>query len=332
MKILIYISGIVCFYAFIAIRIHPLFNAILKEKVIPEYWENTKYGELYYFNFIREFREQGLPDYRVKYRYTDRFPSFDDADLILFGDSFFDFSRMETLPEKISDSLGINVYYARYDRPLKYIGENSLDNTKEKLMIYESAERYIPTRFTKPQPDYIPDPRSKLRIDFADARDYIFVPNKELLYNTLLFRSYLTTDIYSFLSTLKFNVFGYITKFTPRYYLGGKTPWLFYYEQVNDEPGSFYYQYSQDEIDLYCDNIADLSSRLYDKYKFKMIFMAIPSKYSIYHTLLNNDKYNDFIPRLYAGLREERYPGCPGIQGFHSCGYCSLLWYGYTLE
>ena len=65
LKALIYIAGVVCLYAYLAIRIHPLFNAILKEKVIPEYWENTKYGELYYFNFIRNFREKkltGIPD------------------------------------------------------------------------------------------------------------------------------------------------------------------------------------------------------------------------------------------------------------------------------
>ena len=51
-----------------------------------------------------------------------------------------------------------------------------------------------------------------------------------------------------------------------------------------DEPGSFYYEYSQDEIDTYCDNISDMSKKLYERYKFKMIFMAIPSKYTIYHT------------------------------------------------
>ncbi|HYW94566.1 MAG TPA: hypothetical protein VE870_03155 [Bacteroidales bacterium] len=326
LKILIYISGVVCLYAFIAIRIHPLFNAILKEKIMPGYWENTKYGELYYFNFIHEFREKGLPEYRTKYRFTKKSPTLDKADLVLFGDSFFDFSRMETIPEKLKDTLGLNVFYARYDRPMKYLEENGYQNNHEKLMIYESAERYIPTRFTKPQPDYSPDPRSKFRQDMAKVRDFIFVPDKELLYNTLLYRSYPTTGIYSFLSTLKFNVFGYITKFTPEYYLGGKTPWLFYYDQMNDEPGSFYYNYSKDEINTYCDNIKDLSDRLYKKYKLKMIFMAIPSKYSIYHTLLNNDKYNDFIPRLYAGLRERDIPVVPVYRDFISAD--TVLYYG----
>ena len=42
LKTLIYIAGAVCLYAFIAIRIPGLYNMVLKEKQIPEYWENTK--------------------------------------------------------------------------------------------------------------------------------------------------------------------------------------------------------------------------------------------------------------------------------------------------
>ena len=81
----------VCLYAFIAIRVQPLFNAILKEKVIPKPWENTKYGELYYFNLIREFRKKGLPHYQKKYRFTKKSPLLENADLLLFGDSYFNF-------------------------------------------------------------------------------------------------------------------------------------------------------------------------------------------------------------------------------------------------
>ena len=96
LKIIIYITGIVCLYAFMAIRIPAMFNAVLKEKIIPEYWENTKYGELYYFNFIRHFRESNLPHHSEKYRFTEKHPTLDEADIYLFGDSFFDFTRTKT--------------------------------------------------------------------------------------------------------------------------------------------------------------------------------------------------------------------------------------------
>lgn len=309
LKIIIYIVGIVCMYAFVAIRIPPMFNAVLKEKIIPEYWENTKYGELYYFNLIRHFRESGLPPHTEKYRFSKKHPSLDETDIYLFGDSFFDFTRTKTFPEILGDTLDQRVFYARMDHPLRYLAEHQFENSQEKILLYESAERYIPQRFDEPhRVSLIVDPRSRFRKIAAEIRDYIFMPDNDILYGTLLSRNYLTTGIYSFNATLKFDIFKYITHMTPVYYLEDNRPWLFYYEQVNEEPSSFYYQHSQHEIDTYCDNIADLASKLYTHYKLKLVFMAIPSKYTIYHTFLNDDPYNDFIPRLYTGLEKQGIP------------------------
>ncbi|NJK95978.1 MAG: hypothetical protein HC905_14620 [Bacteroidales bacterium] len=39
-----------------------------------------------------------------------------------------------------------------------------------------------------------------------------------------------------------------------------------------------------------------------------MIFLAVPSKYTIYHKLLNNDLYNNFLPRLYKELESRKIP------------------------
>ena len=39
-----------------------------------------------------------------------------------------------------------------------------------------------------------------------------------------------------------------------------------------------------------------------------MIFMPIPSKYTIYHKLMNNDEYNNFLPLLYEGLEKRGIP------------------------
>lgn len=327
LKILIYIAGVVCLYAFIAIRVPPLFNAVLKEKIVPEYWENTKYGELYYFNLIRQFREKGLPPCSEKYRFSEKHPSLDEADIYLFGDSYLDFTRMKTFPEMLGDTLNQKAFYARYDRPLQYLAEQQFDNNVEKILLYESAERYIPTRFTEPHPEIkIADSRNKLRQHVADVRDFIFLSNTDLLYGTLLSRSILTTGIFSFNATLKFDGFKYITDMTPKYYLEGEVPWLFYYDQLNGEPSSFYYKHSQDEINIYCDNIADLATKLYKRHKLKMVFMAIPSKYTIYHTLINNDPYNNFIPRLYAGLEERGIPVIPVYEDFKNSD--EVLFYG----
>lgn len=57
-----------------------------------------------------------------------------------------------------------------------------------------------------------------------------------------------------------------------------------------------------------------------------MVFMGIPSKYTIYHTLLNNDPYNNFLPRLYKGLEER---GVPCISLYEDyIGKKEVLYYG----
>ena len=124
-----------------------MFNGILKGKIISEYFENTKYGELNYFKYIRHFRENDLPQHSEKYRFSEKHPALDEADINLLGDSFFDLTRRKTFPESLGDTLNQRVFYARMDRPLQYLAEHQFDNSQEKILIYEPVERYIPTRF-----------------------------------------------------------------------------------------------------------------------------------------------------------------------------------------
>jgi hypothetical protein len=327
LKIIIYTAGALCLYAFVAVRFPILFNAVLKEKIIPEYWENTKYGELYYFSLIHDFREEGLPHYSIKYRFTEKAPSVQEADILTFGDSFFDFSRITTFPERLGDTLGKRVFYERMDLPLQYLAGHGYKNSEEKILLYESAERYIPDRFTTPQrKELTVDQRSRPRQIVGEARDLIFQENTAVLYSTFLLRNILTTDLVSLSNTFKFKVFGYITPLTPKYYLGGDTPWLFYHDQLNEEPSSYYYHHTDEEINTYCDNIADLSGTLYDQYKLKMVFMAIPSKYTINHTLLNDDPYNNFLPRMYEGLEKRGIPVIRLYEDFMNSD--KVLYYG----
>ena len=110
LKWIVGIAGAVCIYAFLAVRCEPLFNFVLLEKTLPEYWENTKYGELYYFNYIKHFRERGPAKVYTEIPAYRQASKIQDADILTFGDSFFDFSRMVTFPERLSDTLHRKVY------------------------------------------------------------------------------------------------------------------------------------------------------------------------------------------------------------------------------
>ena len=310
LKFFIYSAGIVCLFAFLAVRIFPLFNAALYEKIIPEYWENTKYGELYYFNYIKHFREKDLPKATAKYRYTERHPKMKDADIIAFGDSFFDFTRMVTFPERLSQEMQKKVFYARDERPLKMLHDSAYENTEPKIFIYESAERFIPDRFTEMH-DTLNEPYDPGILSKASdaVLEFMFPYQLELKYTTLLARSYPTTHIYSNMATFRFDTYKYISTMTPEYSLDEEDPWLFSWRQLKeDNPGGFYYNHPDTLIDTYCDNIAHLAAQLDKRYNLKMVFMPIPSKYTIYHTLINEDTYNNFLPRLYAGLEKRGIP------------------------
>jgi hypothetical protein len=234
---------------------------------------------------------------------------------------------MTTFPERLNDTLGRPTYYAREDFPLRYFAEHGFSNKKRKILIYETAERYLFNRFTKlHNSDYKPDNRSFIRRSVTGIRDNVFLENTEKLYQNLMARNYLTTNLYSQLKTFKFNTFKYITELTPVYSLDYDVPWLFYYDQLNDEPSSFYYNHSDDEIDNFCNNIADLAVKLDEDYNLEMVFMVIPSKFTIYHKLVNQDEYNNFIPRINEGLKERGVPVISVYEDFKSSD--EVLYYG----
>lgn len=309
LKWIIYVAGAACLYGFISIRSLPVMNAILVEKMIPEHFDFVKYGELYYFNYISHFKEK-LPKAERKYRFSEKHPEVHQADILMFGDSFLDISRQTTLPERLNDSIGERVYYHRFlsphqSNPLCILAEKEYNNSNPKYIIYESVERNIPLRFDEPyKADACEEEETgKFKKVTDEVINLIFPDNSDEMYKQVLKRSAFTTKIYGFIATLKFDLFGYISSQTPVYKVADE-PWLFYYPQVNDKPGSFYYAYREEDINTYCDHIALLKKELKEIYNLEMIFLPIPSKYTIYHKVVNDDPYNDFLPRLFAGLEE----------------------------
>ena len=71
-------------------------NSILSEKMDPETREFNKYGDLYYNNYISHFK-QDFPAPLRKYRLSEKNPALNEADILTFGDSFFDFSFADNL-------------------------------------------------------------------------------------------------------------------------------------------------------------------------------------------------------------------------------------------
>jgi hypothetical protein len=321
LKIAIYVLGGICLCAFIAIRYEPLFNSVLLEPIVDGYWDKTKYGEMYYFSMILHFREQGLPPAQPKFEYSSKHASVNDAEILTFGDSFFEFSRHKQFSERIADDYNKKVHTVNFYRPLEYIESKNYHDTLPKLVIFERVERGLAKDFEKKHILQIQKdpPVSKTAAIMDKMINMIFYTKGEELYDAMLKRSYLTTNIYSLIATAKFDLFGYISKMTPVYKKNGIYSWLFYYDQVNDKKSSFYYQFSQEQIDSICDNMADLAVKLKQKYNMDLVYLPLPSRYTLYHTVINQDTYNDFLPRLYKGLDKRGVKNVQVYDDFKNC-------------
>ena len=307
LKYLIYIAGILCLYAFIAVRVLPMFNFALTENRHPDYFEFTKYGELYYFSGISHFKED-LPFPKNKYRLSEENAPIEDAKIIAFGDSFFDINRQKTVAERLHDTLHTEVNAINAWYPLGYLHNLNYKKDGEKIIIFEVVERNIHYRFEKPHsPTLTLNPVNKptgiSRYTHA-LKKAVFPENDEELYSVMLKESYLTQFFYTEIATLKFDAFGYISSRTPVYDLRHfKSPMLFYDLTVNDNYTSFYFEHTDEMIKNYVDNIEDLASKLKSQYNLDMIFLPIPNKYTMYYKKINpEDTYDDFLPRLYREM------------------------------
>jgi hypothetical protein len=314
LKFIIYISGIVCLYAFLGVRILPMFNQVLVENRLPEYFEFTKYGEQYYSGYIMHFREE-LPAPVDKYRLSDRNAALYNCDLIAFGDSFFDFSRQKTVAERLHDSLGIRVHsmvgfnLAKDWYPLIYLTEKGYQKSERKFIVYQVVERNIHNRFIEPHELHWKGSQTTTAGRFAPlvkVKDLIFNDKSEELYNLLLKGSYLTTGLYTLIATLKFDLFGYMASQTPVYSLDNfEVPMLFWDVTVNDATTSFYFVKSDEMIKTYCEHIHDLSVKLSEIYNLEMVFLPVPNKFTLYYKSIRpDDQYDNFIPRLYSAMDE----------------------------
>jgi hypothetical protein len=196
-----------------------MYNTLLVEKLIPGYWDFIKYGELYYFDQIKHFREEHMPKASLKHQYSSNQPKVNDADMFAFGDSFFDISRPTQYPTVLAGTLHKKVHFGYYDYPLQYLHEHGYKGNKPTVLVMGIVERFISMKFSKPHPLFgkAKHDSSELRKVGKKVKDFVFYSKGEKLYDALLKKSYLSSAIYSEIATLKFDWFGYISNFTPLY-------------------------------------------------------------------------------------------------------------------
>lgn len=319
LKVFIYTSGFVCLIVFLSVRIVPekSMNMLLKVKTYEEYEDSTKYGELFYISKVNLFKED-LPQAMRKYRFSEKHPRLNDSDIIIFGDSHFDHSRFVSFPELLSDKTGKKVFYYRINRPfwgnaLAYLETMGYQPGPRRLFIYGSTERYIPERFMmKYEPQVM---RNKESIHRHVLNNILFLNNTDLLYSTILKRSYLTYHANLALLTLRFHLFDYISSVTPVYHIDRQNgSWLFIREGIDHTTEEF----PQQEVEIIASNIQHMASEMDRRYNLDFIFIPIPERSAIYTDLVGQGEYNKFLERLYGELEKRGVAYIPLYEDFRN--------------
>jgi hypothetical protein len=280
-------------------------------------------GDLYRFTKVRFFKTP----YPAPLREAAEEPQMDpdSADIILIGDSFMEICRgFEPFPRQLAERTGMAVYpvYAGqapdYFDPVYFCWRHNLDPEKKRTIVLERVERYIINSYLTPMDEDTSSFRELAgdedETTWEELRERWFT-GAERNYEVLLSSSDVTSPLVEAWNTFRFSVFGYISDETPSYSLA--PPFLFYEEETSPvRKTSFYYPHSDSLVEQIAGNIAAMRDSLKSEYNADLVFMPVPSAYTLYHTLINNDVYDDYLPRLCRRLEEKGVRTIPLYEKF----------------
>lgn len=118
-------------------------------------------------------------------------------------------------------------------------------------------------------------------------------------YEYLWKHSFLTRDAVEKWNTLLFVLLRRMPEEVPLYRVS--PPFMFLKEEVE----SFHEQHSDEVISRIAVNLGKIRQALERRYNIELIVMPIPNKYTIYHKLIREDRYDLFLPRLGLALEKK---------------------------
>lgn len=297
-KIVLYISGVFALFIFIIVR----FEESPKFLLNPALYETESkgiYGDLYDLNLLEYFK---IPVYDggIMFSKKGNVNTLDSSGVVLFGDSFFGGTSSKSLfHERLQGLINLKTFFSNADAPLMELAKLKLNSSKKRLFVFEIVERRIADYFKTSQ-------KSEDKVGFIKSIKGSLFNKVETKYDYLLHKSLLTSYFYEIINSFKFNYLNYISDLTPVYSVN--PPWLFYHQEVSNKNTGFYYNFSEKEIEEICINILDLKNKIKEIYNMEFVIIPVPNKYTIYHKIINNDSYNNFLPKLYDGLKKNGVP------------------------
>ncbi len=236
----------------------------------------------------------------------------DTASMLIIGDSFMETCRGHLpFPADIAARTGKSVYpeYAGLEPecfdPVYFCWKNNLDPDRKRTVILERIERYILHDYIQPpDTDYEGIKASQNeRVSWLTTMKRRWFTQAEKNYEVFLTSSDITAPLIEVWNSLRFALLRQISDQTPRYSLN--PPFLFEKEEVSPVMNtSFYYRHTDSVIARIADNIAFFKRTLREKYNADFWFMPVPNAYTLYHGFINEDRYDNYLPRLCEQLKK----------------------------
>lgn len=263
------------------------------------------YGDLYRDAMVPRFK---VPQPAPVGPPLSRSPSAEAARdrVFVMGDSFMPFrDGHEAYARALAARLGRPVYFEGWDVPSPTCVFSRLhapvDRRVRRVVVLESVERIVVERLAAPAPcpPWMPEEHRATRSPaaFAARLFALAFEDREQRFRGFLYYNALTLPLVEAFCAARFELFGIIGDQTPVYSLN--PPFLFLRSETDpDLPSSYYARHDDALIERLADVVARMRDELQARANADLVFMPVPSKYTIYHRLLNDDPYDRFLPRL----------------------------------
>ncbi|MFN0058211.1 MAG: alginate O-acetyltransferase AlgX-related protein [Planctomycetota bacterium] len=265
------------------------------------------FGDLYDFARIEQFRTP-LPAW-VPPVAELRAADAASADLIAVGDSFLRTAHgAEAIVDQIARELGCRVYSVPLAGDPAHVLRGSAVPDRRRVLLLESAEHQVLPRFAKKWQRHVPRTGGQapwLAIGLDLRRRWFIASERNCQY---FVRNWpLTRTLYDAWSELRFAWLREISNKTPAYSVAPE-PMLFYEQELCGPTASairgFYQPRSDSDIAAVVENLVALAKELREEHQVELVFMPVPSKYSVYYERVDADAtYDDFLPRLCQELK-----------------------------
>lgn len=231
-----------------------------------------------------------------------------------FGDSFGFINCGEgSFFKQLENKIGLP-FYGIYNNhhpnpfsdPRSFFNTYSPKGTGNATLLFEVSERSIPIYFGSAPPGIatpiLVNNKTGMKNVFRQIKHALFEKTEEN-HEVLFKHGRWTSPIVEMWNSGMFELFGQISDETPAYSLS--PPFLFYKEEISsDFPRHFYTQHDSELISQIVIHIVQLRDDLRSRFHCKLIFIPVPNKSTICGHLVTQERYDDFLPKLYAALQD----------------------------